>query len=109
MLVGKTPFKAKNIFDLMRQIEKNKISLPDDINISDDCKDLLFKLLEKEPEKRISWEDFFNHHWLQSEFKEREDMLMEISNFNNLDEMNNLIENNSDSFLKKRFFYKKRF
>ena len=100
MLVGKTPFKAKNIFDLMRQIEKNKISLPDDINISDDCKDLLFKLLEKELEKEFR--RFFNHRWLQSEFKEREDMLMEISNFNNLDEMNNLIENNSNIvFLKK--------
>ena len=61
MLVGKTPFKAKNIFDLMRQIEKNNIKLPDDIYVSPDCKDLLFKLLKKEPEDRISWDDFFNH------------------------------------------------
>ena len=71
MLVGKTPFKAKNIFDLMRQIEKNNIKLPDDIYVSPDCKDLLFKLLKKEPEDRISWDDFFNHPWLKSEFKER--------------------------------------
>lgn len=98
MLVGKTPFKAKNIFDLMRQIEKNNIKLPDDIYVSPDCKDLLFKLLKKEPEDRISWDDFFNHPWLQSEFKEREDMLMEISNINSFSEMNNLIENNSNSF-----------
>jgi serine/threonine protein kinase len=98
MLVGRTPFKAKNIFDLMRQIEKNSIKLPEDIHISVDCKDLLFKLLKKDPEDRITWEEFFNHPWLKSDFKEREDMLMEISNLNSFTEMNNLIENNSNSF-----------
>ena len=99
MLVGRTPFKAKNIFDLMRQIDKNNIKLPEDIHISYDCKDLLFKLLKKEPEDRISWEDFFNHPWLKSEFKEREDMLMEISNLNSFSEMNNLITESRETLL----------
>lgn len=98
MLVGRTPFKAKNIFDLMRQIEKKDIKLPKDINVSEECEDLLIKLLKKNPDERITWDDFFKHSWLESEFKEREDMLMEISNMNSFSEMNNLIINNSNSF-----------
>ena len=98
MLVGRTPFKAKNIFELMRQIEKNKITLPKDIKLTEECKDLLFKLLKKNPDERISWDDFFNHPWLNSKFKEKEDMLMEISNINSFSEMNNLVQNNSNSF-----------
>tara|TARA_B100000795_G_C22800881_1_gene441861 strand:- start:1608 stop:2981 length:1374 start_codon:yes stop_codon:yes gene_type:complete len=108
MLVGHTPFKAKNIFDLMTQIEKNEIILPKDINISEACKDLLFKLLKKNPDERISWDDFFNHPWLKSEFKEKEDMLMEISNINSFSEMNNLVQHNSNSlFIKEKSFTQK--
>ncbi len=97
MLVGHAPFKAKNIFDLMKQIEKNDVKIPRDTKISDDCKDLLLKLLQKDPEKRITWPQFFTHPWLDSEFKEREDMLMEISNMNNFDEMNKMMNENSGS------------
>ena len=93
MLVGHAPFKAKNIFDLMKQIEKNDVKIPRDTKISDDCKDLLLKLLQKDPEKRITWPQFFTHP-LDSEFKEREDMLMEISNMNNFDEMNKMMNEN---------------
>jgi serine/threonine protein kinase len=97
MLVGHAPFRAKNIFDLMKQIEKNDVKIPMETNISDDCRDLLLKLLQKEPEKRISWPQFFTHPWLDTEFKEREDMLMEISNMNNLDDMNQMMLENTGS------------
>ncbi len=98
MLVGRTPFKAKNIFDLMRQIENKEIKLPKDIDISSECEDLLFKLLKKNPDERIGWEEFFTHPWLMEEFKEPENALMEISKMNSFTEMNNLIQNNSNSF-----------
>ena len=97
MLFGHAPFKAKNIFDLMRQIDKNEIKIPRDTNITKDCKDLLLKLLKKNPDDRISWPDFFSHPWLDSVFKEREDMLMEISNMNNFGEMNEMMDNNTNS------------
>ena len=95
MLVGQAPFRAKNIFELMRHIEKNEVKIPRETNISDSCLDLLLKLLKKNPEERLDWNDFFLHPWLDSEFKEREDMLMEISTMNNFGEMNQLIDNNS--------------
>ena len=59
----------------MRHIEKNDVKIPKDSKISEDCKDLLLKLLKKNPAERIEWHDFFTHPWLDSEFKEREDML----------------------------------
>ena len=55
---------------------KTKINLPTHILISNECNDLLFKLLVKEPEDRINWEDFFNHHWLSLEFT-TESMIIE--------------------------------
>ena len=108
MLFGKTPFVAKNIFDLIKQINSSEVKIPKDISITPECEDLLFKLLKKNPDERISWQDFFNHPWLKSEFKEREDMLMEISKMNSFSEMNDIIQNNSNSFfLSQESFIKK--
>ena len=109
MLVGQAPFRAKNIFELMKHIEKNEVKIPVDTNISDNCRDLIVKLLKKNPEQRIDWNDFFSHPWLDSEFKEREDVLMEISTMNNSYDMNQLIDNNSVGFFEKdnSIFFKK--
>ena len=67
MLFGKLPYDAKNFLDLIKSIEKKPIKLPDYIDISEGCKDLLFKLLNKEPRKRINWNEFFEHYWFDSD------------------------------------------
>jgi len=61
MLFGKTPFTAKNHYELIQKINKHSISIPSQFNISVNCKDILSKLLIKDPKKRISWEKFFSH------------------------------------------------
>jgi serine/threonine protein kinase len=66
MLSGKTPFKVKTFYNLIKNIDKNPIEFPKNIKISDECNDLLFKLLKKNPDERIEWEDFFNHNWLKN-------------------------------------------
>ena len=58
MLVGSTPFKSKNIYELIRKIENENVIVPSKFKLSISCKHLLFSLLEKDPIKRISWEDF---------------------------------------------------
>ena len=98
MLIGRPPYRAKNIFDLVTNIEKKNVILPSNIVLTDECKDLLFKLLQKNPVERIQWDDFFSHKWIKNIVREREDMLMEISTFNSFSEMNDLIKNNSESF-----------
>ena len=50
----------------MKQIEKNDVKIPMETNISDYCRDLLLKLLQKELEKIISCPQFFTHPWLDS-------------------------------------------
>ena len=58
MLTGETPFKAKNIYELIRVIENDRVEIPTKFILTSECRRLLLSLLEKNPEKRISWEDF---------------------------------------------------
>jgi serine/threonine protein kinase len=76
MLTGNPPYKVKTIYNLIKSIDQNNINLPKKISISNECNDLLFKLLVKEPEDRIEWEDFFDHPWLSLNFT-TESMIVE--------------------------------
>eukprot|EP01117_Protostelium_nocturnum_P001696 TRINITY_DN1208_c0_g1_i2.p1 TRINITY_DN1208_c0_g1~~TRINITY_DN1208_c0_g1_i2.p1 ORF type:complete len:473 (+),score=64.27 TRINITY_DN1208_c0_g1_i2:558-1976(+) len=66
MLVGMPPFLVKSHIELMRVIDTQSISLPSVIknNISSDCHDLIISLLQKDPAKRIGWEEFFMDPWI---------------------------------------------
>ena len=63
MLYGTVPFKANNMSELQQIIMKAKYSLKDDI--SADARDLLRKLMEKDPIKRISVAQVLKHPWLE--------------------------------------------
>tara|TARA_B110001469_G_scaffold126654_1_gene144910 strand:+ start:2334 stop:3641 length:1308 start_codon:yes stop_codon:yes gene_type:complete len=85
MLVGNTPFKSKNIYELIRKIENDEVKVPSKFKLSINCQNLLYSLLKKNPEERISWEEFFDHTLLRDvDFNERENNLMEISNLDYL-------------------------
>jgi len=66
MLIGKPPYKASNHYELIKKIDTQAIIIPNCISISDNCKDLLHGLLQKNVNKRIGWIEFFNHPWLES-------------------------------------------
>ncbi|GAA5796108.1 hypothetical protein HPULCUR_001477 [Helicostylum pulchrum] len=67
MVTGRPPFRAQNHIELLKKIQENndKIHFPDernpDIIIGSDLKDLIRKLLRKNPVERMSFEDFFCH------------------------------------------------
>jgi len=63
MMVGKPPFRASNHVELLRKIEQSpgEISFPKNVEVSSGMKEIINGLLRKEPEKRIAFEDFFNH------------------------------------------------
>jgi serine/threonine protein kinase len=66
LLHGINPFHTcQSIPDLIKQLNVFKLSI--NINLSDQCIDLLKKLLVKNPEERISWDDFFAHPWLNED------------------------------------------
>lgn len=63
LATGSPPFRAANYMELNRIIEKANdcINFPVGVNLSNDLKDLLRKLLRRVPDERIDFKDFFNH------------------------------------------------
>ena len=74
MAVGKPPFRAQNHVELLRRIEKgeDRIKFPDEkqpnelkqgetvgVPVDEDIKDLIRRLLKKNPENRMPFEDLF--------------------------------------------------
>lgn len=73
MLTGFPPFHVHTMSDLIRKLDEEDIIIPKFLNLSVESKDLLFSLLQSEPEKRISWDDFFNHKWFQKDLLAEEE------------------------------------
>ena len=68
MVYGNNPyFDACNVIDLLQKIKERSIQYSD--RVSPECNNLLSSLLERDPEKRITWKDFFIHNWLQSDIQ----------------------------------------
>ena len=40
---------------------------PADVRLSEGCRDLLSRLLQRDPKERISFDEFFNHPWVDLE------------------------------------------
>lgn len=69
LLTGTTPFSScKSLKSLIECIKLQSIRFPRSIKLSDQCHDLLVRLLKKDPEARISFEDFFSHPFLRLEY-----------------------------------------
>ena len=72
LLFDKLPFPAKNVSQLKEIIRKsNGVKLPEPNNnpISDVCFNLIDRLLQKNPEERIDFDDYFNHKFFTEEHK----------------------------------------
>jgi len=49
---------------LYQNVLKGGYEMPGDVKLSPICKDLLMKLIVMDPEKRISYQDFFKHPFI---------------------------------------------
>lgn len=64
LLFGKHPFrKATSHFQLLHQMQNGRISWDKHVKISQQCQNLLRSILQTDAQRRIGWEDFFNHPW----------------------------------------------
>lgn len=72
MVTGKPPYKASSHLELLHKIDCEPIYIPVAILISDECRNLIYDLLQKNPDKRISWLDFFDHPWFKNNIVESE-------------------------------------
>lgn len=61
-LFGRPPFASKSFLELEGKIRSSKaVELPAGSRVSPECRDLLLRLLERDPEQRIIFEEFFTH------------------------------------------------
>lgn len=65
MLTGRQPFVAQSITQLIMMIRDKPVNFPD--YLSQEAVDLLQGLLQREPEKRMDFNTFFNHPFLKRE------------------------------------------
>ena len=96
LLVGKTPYTAKTHIELMENIENNSIVIPSYCKVSLEVQDLIFNLLQKNADDRISWEELFTHPWITG-LSFIDDIPIEDLN---LSKLNDVEKNIQDSFQK---------
>ena len=65
MIFGRLPWDVKDMDELQFKVKTqsgSNLIIPTEIcQISQECKDLLVRLLEQDPKARIEWDDLFNH------------------------------------------------
>lgn len=65
MVFGKMPFEGYTDDEIIESIVKKKPSFKNDKPFSRELKDLLIKILNKDPDKRISLFDIQSHSWME--------------------------------------------
>ncbi|XP_072946941.1 serine/threonine-protein kinase ULK3 isoform X2 [Epargyreus clarus] len=67
-LFGKAPYSSATFKQLVDKIQRqDPIRIPPNASVSPGCLDLLTRLLQHDPDKRISYDEFFNHEYLDLE------------------------------------------
>jgi len=88
MLSGKPPFGGKSNKEIIDNVLKGEYSFKNPVweNISDNAKDLLAKLLERQADVRLTAEEAYNHPWIQQQKdKEFADVEVNASVFSNME------------------------
>ena len=67
MLSGKPPFGGKSNKEIIDNVLKGEYSFKNPVweHISDEAKDLIAKLLERQADCRLTAEEAYNHPWIQ--------------------------------------------
>ncbi|XP_049929267.1 SNF related kinase b [Epinephelus moara] len=63
LVCGVPPFQETNDSETLVMILDCRYCVPE--HVSDDCKDLISRMLQKDPSRRASLEEIEAHHWLQ--------------------------------------------
>ena len=104
MIFGKLPWDVEDLDDLKKKVKEfsgpNLVIPTEKCPISQECRDLLVKLLEIDPKKRIEWAEFFNHNIFALHEKKRKikenalNMRTSVMFRNNEDEVKQLFDQN---------------
>ena len=83
LTTGFYPFEDPSLTALIQKICKSDLSFPDNesVPLSQNLKDLLSKMLEKSPEKRIKLIDILSHPWITKNVQKSPHKLPSINDF----------------------------
>lgn len=65
MLTGNLPFDDKRTKELIKKICEEEVQFPPDLVLSDEIKDLIRRMLNKNPEERITVYEIERHPWFK--------------------------------------------
>lgn len=80
MLTKQAPFNAQNHIKLLHVIKTTRPRFPASICVSKECQDLVFRLLQVNPHKRMTAQQFFQHEWVCEAFQDDSQNLQRSSN-----------------------------
>jgi serine/threonine-protein kinase ULK3 len=64
-LFGKAPYSSRTMEELLEKVKSlQRIEIPPNSKISAECEDLLTRLLQHDPDQRITFDEFFNHEFV---------------------------------------------
>ncbi|XP_038825712.1 serine/threonine-protein kinase ULK3-like isoform X2 [Salvelinus namaycush] len=67
-LFGRAPFASRSYAELEEKIRSDKpIELPAGARVSRNCRDLLLRLLDRDPDTRLTFTQLFSHPWVDLE------------------------------------------
>ncbi|OHT16669.1 CAMK family protein kinase [Tritrichomonas foetus] len=72
MSTGRFPFEDTNTQNLYKKIISHDVEFPEEPILNSSLKDLILKMLEKDPEKRYSIIDVISHPWVENAAKVNE-------------------------------------
>jgi polo-like kinase 1 len=64
LIIGKPPFETSDVKTTYRRIRMNAYTFPDQVPISDSGKDLIQKILNNDPAKRLSLDEILQHDYI---------------------------------------------
>jgi polo-like kinase 1 len=66
LIIGKPPFETTDVKATYDRIKKNNYSFPDHVAISDPAKDLITRILSKDPSRRPVLDEILNHEFFNN-------------------------------------------
>jgi serine/threonine protein kinase len=72
LVYGRCPFMAETEWELFNVIPRKELEFPDDVQVPDSLRDLLQRLLTKDPTKRITLSEVKRHPWVVADLPDPE-------------------------------------
>ena len=67
MIIGKPPFETNDVKTTYKRIRMNNYTFPEPVSISDMAKDLISRILNNDPSRRLTVDEIMSHPWINNE------------------------------------------